>query len=212
MRPPNPTLGKANMPTVVLISGEIAAGKTTVCQLLVNDYAFARVGTGSFLQNVAAKRGIIDRDALKNIGDTLDIETQGRWVFDLFVEEEARRPNHALWLVDSVRRDFQIPWFTARFASTLHVHLTVSEDVARERYESRRKAGGDYSKQTSFEEAKAGPTEQQVATLGPISNLCISMDASSPANAAAMVADFLRQNNLMGAMHDNGCSAIRQDV
>ncbi len=173
---------------IVLLSGEIAAGKSQIAKVLEIQYAFRRVSTGEYLRAVVDHRNLgLDRDALKTAGDTLDGETGGKWVADLALQQRQQCRGIDNWLLDSVRRDFQIPWFRRVFDVALHVHLSASEAVRRRRYEERRARGGEYSAATSFEEAATGPTEAHVRSLGKICDLLVDTEQAYPEAAARRI-------------------------
>jgi|SRR5579862_1470882 len=173
---------------VVLLSGEIATGKTAVAHSLAKNFEYRRVSTGAYLARYAQERGLVDRDALKTLGDALDIENGGEWVAQLVRQQCSQSPEQHLWLLDSVRRDFQIPWLRASFPNLLHAHLTAPDHIKRERYESRRQHGGEYSDDTSYEQAKAGLTEAQVHTLAETCGLLVDTHTNSPEQAAVLIA------------------------
>jgi dephospho-CoA kinase len=76
------------MPAIILLSGEIAAGKSNIATVLERRHGVRRVATGAYLKNVAELRKLAaNRDTLKFIGDTLDIETGGKWVSDLALQQ-----------------------------------------------------------------------------------------------------------------------------
>jgi cytidylate kinase len=180
------------MKAIVLLSGEIATGKTALAQVLISRHQFKRVGTGTYLQQVARDRGIeIGRDTLKELGDSLDTETTGKWVADIF-QEQSKNAEEGLWLLDSIRRDFQIPWFRESFVGTvLHAHLTAPDEILKQRYEVRKNSGGEYDPSTSYEQAKTGPTEQQVKSLGPLADLKLDTGALGPEELAEKIVEAL---------------------
>lgn len=176
------------MPSIVLLSGEIAVGKSEVARVLEDQYDFRRVTTGGYLKTLAERRNMeINRDALKFIGDALDVETGGKWVADLALVQSQRNAAANYWLLDSIRRDFQLPWFKQTFDISLHVHLTASEDVRRSWYEKRRDAGGEYAEKTSFENAKSGPTELHVRSLGGICELLVDTGLATADDVAKQI-------------------------
>ncbi len=70
---------------VVVISGQVAAGKSTLATGLADRYGGTRVSTKELLQQAAASRGDelpAERAALQAYGTRLDEETGGRWVSD----------------------------------------------------------------------------------------------------------------------------------
>ena len=65
---------------VVLLSGPVASGKTTLVQALVEKYAFHPFKTRQLIQ--AVKNVKSERRALQRAGDVLDRQTDGKWIAD----------------------------------------------------------------------------------------------------------------------------------
>lgn len=174
--------------SIVLLSGEIASGKSSVAKKLESECGVRRVSTGAFLTSAALQRNIpMGRGVLKELGDALDRETGGRWVCELAVSKVQVAPEVTDWLVDSIRRDFQIPWFKERFSNSLHVHITAKESTRRARYEHRRLSGSEYETSTTYEDAISGETEAHVRTLSGVCDLLIDTDEITTDHAATMV-------------------------
>jgi cytidylate kinase len=128
---------------LVLISGPIAVGKTTLRQALTASYGFDYVRSGDYLKQLAAQRGLAgERTALQDLGDELDQLTDFRWLLDEVAKPGiAAAPTLRRWLVDAVRKRRQVEHFrTAYDRAVLHAHLTASEDVLRQRYAERKDA------------------------------------------------------------------------
>ena len=61
---------------LVLLSGPIAVGKTTLADFLIREFGFHRVRSSDYLKSLAAARGIREsRDVLQELGDELDYST-----------------------------------------------------------------------------------------------------------------------------------------
>lgn len=177
---------------VALLSGEIASGKSSVAAALVEHHGFARIQTGTFLAAVAAERGRkSDRHTLQEMGDILDEETQGDWVPELAMNQMGDAPNIRYWVLDSVRRDFQIDRFRERFAErVLHVHLSAPPGVLKRRYEARQEMDSRDAF-ASYERAKDNETERHAATLEGAADIRINSDTVfSRASAAAIAVTF----------------------
>lgn len=177
---------------IALLSGEIASGKSSVAAALVERHGFARVRTGTFLAGIATERGKkTDRHALQDMGDILDNETQGDWVPKLATNQMADAPNIRFWVLDSVRRDFQIDRFRERFGKrVLHVHLSAPPDVLKRRYEARQEMDSRDAS-ASYERTKENETERHAATLGDAADIRINSDTiSSRASTAAIAVIF----------------------
>ena len=122
-----------NTRQVVLVSGPIASGKTTLCRLLAQRLGFCVLSTRELLA-----QGAPNRVALQAAGASLDESTGGRWVLDGLLQMQKLRPDSALFAVDAVRTLDQIR--RVRYAlgeSVVHVHLTATREILSNRYESR---------------------------------------------------------------------------
>ena len=118
---------------VVLLSGPIASGKTTLARLLADRFGFCVVSTREFL-----RKGVGDRLSLQAAGASLDDSTDGRWVRDALVSLHERRNSGVLFVVDSVRTLDQVRWVRETFGNSVaHVHFTAAEGVLSARYGSR---------------------------------------------------------------------------
>jgi adenylosuccinate synthase len=170
---------------VVVISGQVAAGKSTLAHGLAERYGGRRVSTKELLQHEAERRGDelpAERGALQDYGTKLDGETGGRWVADAvsalisgagIAGQEATdlgsdlgsdEPS-GLWVIDAVRIPAQID--TLRDAlgiDIVHVHLHSTQEVLARRYADRGEASG-IKELASYDEVTKDPTEQGVNAL-----------------------------------------------
>ena len=178
---------------IVVLSGKLACGKTSVAELLVEKHEFYRVRTGAFPTRVANDRGLCtDRRALQVLGDEFDVETLGNWVVELALEQMSISPEVRYWLLDCVRRDFQIDRFRERYGDcVLHIHLTAPPDILKERYE-RRRADDPRDAVVSYELAKQNATELHAGRLGGIADLQIDTNTISPGDSAEKIATAVR--------------------
>jgi hypothetical protein len=178
------------MQSIVLLSGPIAVGKTSVAKELVSVYGFRVLRTSPFLLKVAADRGLKgDRSGLQNLGDDLDRVTDFRWVIDdVAAPALVAEPYAEYWLLDSVRKKRQVDHFRARFGSAvLHVHLTAAEDVLEARYESRRAQGADVAPLPSYASAIAHPNEASARELVGVADVVVDLSKASSDRAAVEI-------------------------
>lgn len=146
---------------VLLLSGPVAVGKSTLARQLDEDHGFRMIRSGNHLRSVATQLGSnTTRRAMQELGDALDLRTDYLWLLDDVASPQMEAaPNHARWLLDSVRKERQIEHFRSRFAHVLHIHLTATEEVLRARYDARLAAGGEYEGGTPYDVATAHPNE-----------------------------------------------------
>lgn len=125
---------------ILLLSGPVSVGKTTLRDLLLANYGFGAIRSSSYLREVAAKRGGgTGRLDLQELGDRLDVQTDYRWVVDDVAAPAIDvSPATSRWLFDAVRKLQQVEHFRDKFGpSIFHLHLDAPEEVLRARYERR---------------------------------------------------------------------------
>ena len=178
---------------LVLLSGPIAVGKTSVRQELLATYGFDYVRSSMYLKELANAQGQGDKRAsLQDLGDRLDRETDYRWVLDNVARPGfAASPKQKSWIVDAVRKRRQVEHFREAFgALVLHVHLTAPEDVLQQRYAARLTNARDA---TPY--AAAIQHENEVASRGLVEIAELALDASrlTPQEMAQLIAKAAQQ-------------------
>src|SRR6266436_8902485 len=107
---------------IVLLSGAVSSGKTTLGTMLVERFGFRLVKTKEVIRRYFP--GVQnERRALQDCGDQLDKRTGGAWVRDeirRYIEEE--KPTRLL--VDAVRIEKQVEAIRRAYGPhVFHVHL-----------------------------------------------------------------------------------------
>lgn len=176
---------------IVLLSGEISSGKTTLASSLVGSHNFQRIRTGKYLRICAEESGqATDREGLQLAGEALDKKTQGRWVAELAQGQLSDAPNTISWVLDSARRACQIHEFRRIFDRPIfHVHLFAPPHILKERFEERC-PGDDRDEQTSYDDAISNKTELQAKTLRDIADTCLNTSTLPIAKIAKFVDDL----------------------
>jgi hypothetical protein len=152
---------------VLLLSGPVSVGKTTLRDLLLTEHRFGAIRSSFYLRELAATQGgRTGRMDLQELGDALDVRTDYRWVVDdIAVPAMLASPQTSRWLFDAVRKQRQIEHFRSKFgASVFHLHLVAPEPVLRERYERRLAEQGD-AHEGDYERAVAHDNERQSRAL-----------------------------------------------
>src|SRR5438105_5007994 len=118
---------------IVLLSGSVASGKSTIAALLQERFGFEVVKTWQLLKSINAELAD-DRKSLQTFGEELDTKTKGRWVVEELDKIVRTKPN-ALIVVDAVRIQGQIDFVRRGFgANVKHIHLEAPTDVLASRY------------------------------------------------------------------------------
>ena len=154
---------------IILLSGQIASGKTTLSRLLADRFAYRVVSTREILAH-----GQQDRRSLQSIGASRDDSTAGRWVRDELVRLKDRNLADVCYVVDSVRTPDQVRWVRETFGeAVLHVHLTAGRSVLVGRYASRAEG-------YRYEEVSSDPVEQGVGALASSADIVIDTTNRTP--------------------------------
>src|SRR5437879_5360330 len=99
------------MSKIVLVSGHICSGKSNLAGKLSGRFGFHIIKTSDIVREMAIREGLpTDRESLQNLGDRLDIETEGRWVLEGMERLVSKQPATNV-IVDAVRISAQVERF-----------------------------------------------------------------------------------------------------
>jgi predicted kinase len=193
---------------VIVISGRVASGKTTLAE-----------GLGQRLHaNVVRTRPILDnqyfvdpalsaRAHLQRLGETLDAKTGGRWVAEATARAIRNTSPLRLVIVDAVRRDTQIDHLRSLLqARVLHIHTTAPDEVLERRYEKRRSEDAE-GELPSYAAVRENDTEAAVPKLGQIADARFNT-GRWPAAAVLFRARWLVARRRLGAAALTGISYV----
>lgn len=170
---------------LVIIGGEIAAGKTSLATgLRTADCALVRVRDA--LQSILGGTGW-DRRRLQVEGASLDRRTGGRWLLDYLLELTAEGGR---WTVDAGRTRRQVEPILEHMTGSRLVYLRAHESIRRERY-ARGQAGDAVKRSVSFDDAMAHPTEHEATTLAAMAHLVVDTDELDEAAVLRVVRDSM---------------------
>lgn len=175
------------MDLIVLLSGPVAVGKTSLREELERRFQFRAIRSSGYLTALAEVRGILDnRTALQDLGDSLDAQTDFKWLVEDVASVAIRAtPEVTRWLVDAVRKERQIEHFRSAFPKKVaHVHLTAPEDILMARYAKRIAPAGSIVPVVPYSVAVAHPNEQAARGLKGVADVVLDTSQFSPAELA----------------------------
>lgn len=177
---------------IVLLSGPIASGKSTLAKNLTIDYRFQVVRSTDLLSARLAVPSETDRKSLQAAGDALDEQTEGGWLCEELLEHLRENAIKGGVVVDAVRNQPQLDALRRHFGSALtHVHLTAPVYLLRERYEQRAESRVSDTG-TSYEEARDNLTETQVERLRSTADIVIDTERSTDRDVLVRAAAHMR--------------------
>lgn len=161
---------------VVLLSGSVASGKSTLASLLERHFGFVIVKTWQLLK--AIKSDVAqDREALQALGEDLDKKTDGKWVVEE-LDKVVRSTPDALVVVDSVRIQGQIDFVRRGFGSRVkHIHLESPVETLAKRYKLR--TGKPIKEFGSYDEVLKNETERDVPKLRGAADIVIDTNRNT---------------------------------
>lgn len=175
------------LPTVVLLSGPIGAGKTVLAERLARRYGGDHVRTSALI--AASSSGHPSRIDLQRAGLGAVFQ-QGEWLAEA-LSERVTAAASGLVIIDSVRTLEQVQ--ACRRALTaphrvVHVHLTAQPGLLAERFTCRlRKEDAGLS----WQQAMQSPNEVAVATLAEIADFMVDTTPLTPADVAVLVSAYV---------------------
>lgn len=176
---------------IVVLSGPVASGKSSLAQKLVERFGFTRVKTWELIKSQYPEAEL-SRTSLQAKGEELDSSTGGAWVsseLDKFAREKGL-PADAKIVVDSIRIKEQISPLR-RWADVFHVHLTAPFDILASRYKDRA-ADHEILELHSYEAVQENRTEANVDTLKDDADIVIDSKQCTEADVFVRVAAAVR--------------------
>jgi len=182
---------------IVLLSGNISSGKSTLCSLLREEFGFRVLKTKEVIASLARKtlRKEIDpeRRAMQAFGERLDKETHGHWVQEAltkFLRDLGAAEPEARVIVDAVRILDQIRAIRQAYSyAVVHIHLKAPEEELKRRYRNRRVPG--FRELRSFSEAEKNKTERRVNELEDAADFVIDTGLSTERGVLVRAATHL---------------------
>jgi len=177
---------------IVVLSGSIAAGKSTLCTDLVETFSFQLVKTNVLLSLLGEGQVDFERIALQDFGEKLDRETKGDWIRQalLTMADKSELALDSNIVIDSVRIEPQIDALRKVFGNrVVHIHLWAPDEVLEFRFKKRKKK--KFVEAGSFAETQKNPTEIGVRRLKEIADVVVNTDRCLEKDVVTRVASHL---------------------
>ena len=144
---------------IVVLSGGVSSGKSTLAGLLESRFRFYIIKTGNLLRSHlgVSEDAQLGRRELQETGERLDRATNGRWVSTALAEHLRQLEPDAFVLIDAVRIASQLDALREAFGSrVVHIHLRASLDELSIRY--KRRSGTRIVEMSSYDEVRQNAT------------------------------------------------------
>ena len=176
---------------IIVLSGPVAAGKSTLAASLAERYGADHLRTQHLLRRLAADQQEplpAERRALQDYGDHLDTTTGGTWLSDAVAAYvSGSRPSSVI--VDSVRRLDQIEALRRRFTRVDHIHVYAPVTVLDTRYRAR---SSSLTELPTYAEVAENATERAVGQLRGDAEVAIDTDRCDCGDVTIRAAAALR--------------------
>jgi adenylosuccinate synthase len=168
--------------TLILISGPIASGKTTLAKNLVQHLAAEHISTSSLISAAAGRQ--LDRSELQRQGMATEFQGAG-WLVDAIRQVTSGPSAREIVIVDAVRTTEQVRDLHKAGAGVwriLHVHLRADDGQLAERHDARHGDG-----HASWAQVMQVETESAALALEAEADVVIDTTRATPEDVAARV-------------------------
>lgn len=181
---------------VVLISGSVSSGKTTLSDGMRRHYGATVLKTKEVLKDLAfrklKKELPAERRALQDFGQQLDSDTDGEWVLNALKKHiaDSKVGEDEVVAVDAVRILPQIKAIRRAYQYAVkHIHLEASPTALAKRYKARGNAG--VQELPKYSDLEKNPTEARVATLRNSADFVVNTERCTPEDILVRVITYL---------------------
>lgn len=173
---------------VIVLSGPVSSGKSTLARALVEHHGCTVVRTQELIALLVPSTQQ-ERRSMQAAGDRLDRRDGGAWVATAVSKKAQGLPKRSMVVVDSARIRGQIDGLRRAFgARVVHIHLTAPDAVLAGRY---RKRKHHLKELRSYRALSDNPTERHIEQLASIADVVIDTKRCSPEDVAVRAASHL---------------------
>lgn len=160
---------------IILLSGRVSAGKTTLCDQLVARFDAHALRTKEVIASSSPKVEH-ERGAMQRHGEILDRRTKGAWVCEALARRADALDGEAAIVVDAVRIMPQIDAIRLAYGPrVVHIHLEAARDVLERRY-ARKQGLKGFKEFDSYSQLSDSKTEERIGGLAATADVVIQTD------------------------------------
>jgi len=202
---------------IVLVSGPVGAGKTTLCQSLEQHFTARHFKSREFLLKEADPSNDpskpTPRNVLQALGNKLDKQTRGAWIVKGIQSEIEQHPKTELLLIDAVRIQWQIDAIRNSYGSygfrVVHIHVTAPQTELERRYLDRSRSRAHQktgiTELGSYADVLKDDTERKVERLAKDADIVIDTTRNTVQDVLVRAASHL---GLYGREYARLCDVI----
>ena len=184
---------------IILLSGPVASGKSTLCRALEHRFGLTVLLTRELITRSLDRKGALDRKNLQWEGERLDRETGGAWIKDALNQVLNEHVIESALVVDAVRTREQVRIIRDTYDSAVsHIHLTAPERMLSARYETRG-SSNDRLELPAYALVRQNETERVVDTLQADADIVINTGIHDEVETFLAACTFLFR-----VQHDRG--------
>ena len=162
---------------IIVLSGHVCVGKTTLARLLCERYEAVHVKTSDCIRRLRP-RVKSERRAMQQAGELLDRRDGGAWVLAAIrkqFEQSEDSTEDSLVVFDSARIQGQIDAVRRGYGNrVIHIHLHASRRTLSRRYAKRPRT--DIGELRSYKAVLENPTESRIDELANTADIVISTE------------------------------------
>lgn len=180
------------MKSIVLLSGGVLSGKSTLAEMLKTECGYSVLKTWELLKKV--HKDNMTRESLQRLGDEIEWGTMGAWVRDEVIRFINDTKCDKL-VVDAVRTPNQIKYIYAEFGEIVkHIHLEADIVELKKRHGLRQRH--DFVEPMDYAQLLNNETERDVPKLGTIADIQIKTDRCTKQDVLVRAMGRLGYNKL----------------